>query len=100
MERSLEWHFWSAEQIVEALPDLIATVESRLAEFPDEHREKNAGAAQSLTAEPPTPAQLRDGSRSRDVATSPRASASSRRPTSCSGAGTRSCAPPSRCGRR
>jgi hypothetical protein len=69
MERSLEWHFWSAEQIVEALPDLIATVESRLAEFPDEHREKNAGAAQSLTAEPPTPAQLRDGSRSRDVVT-------------------------------
>src|SRR5262245_31859129 len=69
MERPLEWHFWSAEQIVEALPDLIGIVESRLAEFPDEHREKNAGAVQSLTAEPPTSAQLRDGSRTRDVVT-------------------------------
>jgi hypothetical protein len=69
MERSSEWHFWSAEQIVEALPDLIAILELRLAEFPDEHREKNRAAVESLKAEPPTPAQVRDGSRSRDLVT-------------------------------
>jgi hypothetical protein len=69
MERPLEWHFWSAEQIVEALPDLLAAVESRLAEFPDEHREKNRTAVESLRAESPTPAQIRDGSRSRDLVT-------------------------------
>ena len=44
MDRPLEWHFWSAEQIVGALSDLVATAESRLEEFPEEHREKNQAA--------------------------------------------------------
>ncbi|MBI3458559.1 MAG: NYN domain-containing protein [Candidatus Rokubacteria bacterium] len=69
MDRPFEWRFWSAEQIAEALPELLATVESRLAEFPEEHREKNRAAVLSLKADPPTPAQVRDGSRSRDLVT-------------------------------
>jgi hypothetical protein len=69
MDRPLEWHFWSAEQIVDALSDLTATIESRLEDFPDEHREKNRAAVDSLRADPPTPAQVRDGSRSRDLLT-------------------------------
>jgi NYN domain-containing protein len=69
MQRASEWHFWSVEQIVEALPELTASVESRLADFPDEHREKNRAAVESLKAEPPSAAQVRDGSRSRDLVT-------------------------------
>src|SRR5437867_6964708 len=41
MDKPIEWRFWSAEQILDVLPDLIRTVESRLDEFPDEHLEKN-----------------------------------------------------------
>jgi hypothetical protein len=66
---SLEWHFWSAEQIVDALPDILATIESRLDDFPEEHREKNGAAVASLRAESPGPGQIRDGSRSRDLVT-------------------------------
>jgi hypothetical protein len=66
---SFEWHFWSAEQIVDALPDILATIESRLDDFPEEHREKNRAAVASLRAEPPGPGQIRDGSRSRELLT-------------------------------
>src|SRR5262245_31297020 len=66
---SLEWHFWSVEQIVGALPDILATIESRLDDFPDEHREKNRAAVASLRAEPPVPGQIRDGARSRELVT-------------------------------
>ncbi len=69
MDRAIEWHFWSAEQIVAALPDLVATVESRLEDFPEEHREKNRTAVQSLREAPPTAPQIRDGSRSRELVT-------------------------------
>jgi len=69
MNRPIEWRFWSAEQVVDALPELIRTVESRLEAFPDEHREKNQGAVESLSADLPTPTQVRDGSRSRDLGT-------------------------------
>lgn len=69
MVQPIDWRFWSAEQIVEALPDLVATVESRLEEFPEEHREKNRSAVFSLKTDPPTPAQVRDGTRSRDLVT-------------------------------
>ncbi len=65
----IEWHFWSAEQLVDSLPGLLDTVESRLAEFPDEHRDKNRAAVESLRAAPPTPAQVREGARSRDLVT-------------------------------
>ncbi|MGH7264193.1 MAG: hypothetical protein ACREMB_04960, partial [Candidatus Rokuibacteriota bacterium] len=69
MVQPIDWRFWSAEQIVEALPDLLATVESRLDEFPEEHREKNRAAVVSLTTDPPPTAHVRDGSRSRDLVT-------------------------------
>ncbi len=69
MDKPIEWHLWSAEQIVDVLPDLVREVESRLADFPEEHREKNRGAAESLTAALPTPAQVRDASRSRELVT-------------------------------
>lgn len=69
MDKPIEWRFWSAEQIVDALPDLLRTVESRLEEFPDEHREKNRAAALALKSDPPTAAQVRDGSQSRDLGT-------------------------------
>ncbi|HEV8308165.1 MAG TPA: hypothetical protein VGW35_10900 [Methylomirabilota bacterium] len=69
MAYPIEWHFWPAEQLVDALPELVATVESRLPEFPEEHREKNRAAVESLRADPPTAAQVRDGSRSRDLVT-------------------------------
>ena len=35
MDRLIEWHVWSTEQIVEALPDLLAAIEARIEEFPD-----------------------------------------------------------------
>jgi hypothetical protein len=69
MGQPLEWHLWSAEQIVDALPDLVATIESRLDDFPEEHREKNHDAVLSLREAPPTPSQIRDGSRSRELVT-------------------------------
>ncbi len=69
MPQPIQWHFWSAEQIIDALPELLATVESSLAEFPEEHRDKNQAAAAALRADPPTASQLRDGTRSRDVVT-------------------------------
>src|SRR5262245_22305797 len=69
MDQSLEWHLWSAEQVVDALPDLIATIESRLDDFPQEHREKNRAAVQSLKETPPAAAQIKDGSRSRELVT-------------------------------
>ena len=69
MDSPIEWHFWSAEQIVETLPDLIAKVESQLPDFPDDHREKNQAAVESLRAAPPTAAQVREASRSRELVT-------------------------------
>lgn len=69
MDKPIEWRLWSAEQIVDALPELIHVVESRLEEFPEEHREKNQDAGRALKATPPTPAQVRDGSRTRELGT-------------------------------
>jgi hypothetical protein len=69
MGQPVEWHLWSAEQIVDALPDLVATIESRLDDFPEEHREKNRAAVQSLREAPPAASQIRDGSRSRELVT-------------------------------
>jgi NYN domain len=69
MGQPLEWHLWSAEQIVDALPDLVAIIESRLDDFPEEHREKNRAAVLSLREAPPTAPQIRDGSRSRELVT-------------------------------
>jgi hypothetical protein len=69
MGKFVEWSLWSAEAIAEALPELVATVERRLPELPAEHLEKNRNAVDALRADPPTPAQVRDGSRSRDLTT-------------------------------
>jgi hypothetical protein len=69
MERIVEWPLWSAEAIAEALPDLVATVERRLAELPAEHLDKNRAAVEALRDDPPGPLQIRDGSRSRDLTT-------------------------------
>ena len=69
MLKPTEWRFWTADQIVEQLPHLIGTVESRLPELPDEHREKNQAALESLKTPLPTVADVRDGSRSRELVT-------------------------------
>jgi len=69
MDKPVEWHLWSAEEIVEALPRLIGEVESRLSEFPEDHREKNRAAVESLRTSLPAPAHIRDGSRSRELVT-------------------------------
>jgi hypothetical protein len=69
MDKAVEWPLWSAERIVEALPELVAVVEAGLPSLPAEHLEKNRGAVEILKADPPGPAQIRDGSRSRDLTT-------------------------------
>jgi hypothetical protein len=69
MDTSVEWPLWSAEQIAEALPGLITAVESRLEELPPEHFEKNRSAVDALKADLPGAAQVRDGSRGRDLTT-------------------------------
>jgi hypothetical protein len=68
MDKSVEWRFWSAEQVVDALPELIRIVETRLDEFADEHRERNRAASDSLKTLP-TAAEVREGSRSTDLGT-------------------------------
>ena len=69
MDSPSSWHLWSADEIAESLPDLLALVESRFTELPDEHREKNQEALDTLRAQPPTPSQIRDGSRSLHLGT-------------------------------
>ncbi len=69
MDKFVEWSLWSAEQIVEALPDLVAVVEVHLPDLPAEHLEKNRAAVEVLKADAPGAAQIRDGSRSRDLTT-------------------------------
>jgi hypothetical protein len=63
------WPLWSAEQIVDALPELVAAVEAHLPDLPPEHLEKNRAAVEVLKGDPPAPAQVRDGTRSRDLTT-------------------------------
>jgi hypothetical protein len=69
MDKIVEWPFWSAEQIAEALPELVAVVEIHLADLPAEHLEKNRAAVEVLKDDIPGAAQVRDGSRSRDLTT-------------------------------
>jgi tetratricopeptide (TPR) repeat protein len=69
MDRFVEWSLWSAEQISEVLPELVAVVEIHLEDLPSEHLEKNRAAVEILKAEIPGPTQVRDGSRSRDLTT-------------------------------
>src|SRR5262245_359102 len=69
MHRAVEWPLWSAEQIVEALPGLVDVVEVHLADLPAEHLEKNRAAVELLKEEVLGTAQIRDGSRSRDLTT-------------------------------
>ena len=63
MHRAVEWPLWSAEQIVEALPGLVAVVEVHLADLPAEHLEKNRTAVELLKEDVPGTTQVRDGSR-------------------------------------
>jgi hypothetical protein len=69
MRQPIEWRLWSPEQILDALPGLLTTVTTRLDELPDEHRAKNQGAIDALTASPPTVGEVRDGVRSRELVT-------------------------------
>jgi NYN domain len=69
MDKVVEWPLWSAEQIVEALPGLVAAVEVHLSDLPPEHFEKNRAAVEVLKGDVPGTAQVRDGSRSRDLTT-------------------------------
>ena len=69
MDKVVEWPLWSAEQIVEALPRLVAKVEVHLPDLPPEHFEKNRAAVEVLKGDVPGTAQVRDGSRSRDLTT-------------------------------
>jgi hypothetical protein len=64
MDGPRSWHLWSADEIAEALPALIALVEARFDELPSEHYEKNREALDALKADPPTPGQIRDGTKS------------------------------------
>ena len=65
----VEWPLWSAEQIVEALPGLVAVVEAHLSDLPPEHSEKNRAAVEVLKGDVPGTAEVREGSRSRDLTT-------------------------------
>lgn len=69
MDKLVEWPLWSAEQIVDALPGLVAVVEIHLQDLPLEHLEKNRAAVEILKGDAPGSAQVRDGSRSRDLTT-------------------------------
>src|SRR5262249_29704136 len=69
MHKAVEWPLWSAEQIVEALPGLVAVVEVHLGDLPVEHLEKNRAAVEFLKEDIPGTVQVRDGSRSRDLTT-------------------------------
>jgi tetratricopeptide (TPR) repeat protein len=69
MDKVVEWPLWSAEQIAEALPGLVAAVEFHLPELPSEHLEKNRAAVEVLKGDVPGAAKIRDGSRSRDLTT-------------------------------
>jgi hypothetical protein len=69
MDKLVEWPLWSAEQIVDALPGLVAVVEIHLQDLPPEHLEKNRAAVEILKGDAPGSAQVRDGSRSRDLTT-------------------------------
>jgi hypothetical protein len=68
MDKVVEWPLWSAEQIAEALPELLAVVQVHLPDLPLEHLEKNRAAVEALKGDTPA-AQIRDGSRSRDLTT-------------------------------
>jgi hypothetical protein len=69
MDKVVEWPLWSAEQIAEVLPGLVALVEAHLPDLPPEHLEKNRAAVDALKSDLPGTAQVRDGSRSRDLTT-------------------------------
>jgi len=69
MDKVVEWPLWSAEQIAEALPGLVAVVELHLPDLPPEHFDKNRAAIELLKGDVPGTGQIRDGSRGRDLTT-------------------------------
>ncbi len=69
VNQSLQWQLWSRKQIVEALPSLLATVESNLHLIPSEYHEKDQSAISALRADPPSVEELRAGRHTRDLVT-------------------------------
>ncbi|MBI3271366.1 MAG: NYN domain-containing protein [Planctomycetes bacterium] len=57
------WEFWSAEQILKKLPELIADVLARPDGFSPRDRDKNKAAAESLRERPPTDVEILRGRR-------------------------------------
>jgi len=58
MDKVVKWPLWSAEQIVDALPGLVAVVEIHLQDLPPEHLEKNRTAVEILKGDVPGTAQI------------------------------------------
>src|SRR5262245_42926052 len=69
MDKSVEWSLWSAEQIAEALPGLVAVVEIHLDDLTPEHFEKNRSAIEVLKGAGLDGARVRDGAWGRDLTT-------------------------------
>jgi hypothetical protein len=69
MDKVVEWPLWSAEEIAEALPHLVAVVEIHLADLPAEHLEKNRAAIDVLKGAAIDALQVRNGSWGRDLTT-------------------------------
>src|SRR6185295_18004816 len=69
MDKIVEWPLWSAEEIAEALPHLVAVVEIHLPDLPAEHLEKNRDAIEVLKGATLDAPQVRNGSWGRDLTT-------------------------------
>ncbi len=69
MRDCMKWQLWSAEQVVQALPELVKKVEAHLEDFPEEVREKDRAAIQSLCENPPSPDEVHSGVRDGDLIT-------------------------------
>jgi hypothetical protein len=69
MDKVVEWPLWSAEEIAEALPHLVAVVEIHLADLPAEHLEKNRTAIDVLKGAALDAPQVRNGSWGRELTT-------------------------------
>ncbi len=69
MNEPIEWKFWSAEQIVKALPRLLTMVDTSAEDFSQEHWEKNRIVIESLRTNLPSGSAIRDGSRTAELIT-------------------------------
>ena len=69
MNTILDWRFWSVEQIISSLPDLLDEVEFELEKLSEEQRERTLSVIKSLKAQPPTADEINEGSRFEDLLT-------------------------------